>query len=104
MGNGPRITAQTLKVLAALMSDNPDGLSGADVGRFAKLQSGTLYPILLRLEQAGWLESWWESEKPQELGRPRRRFYRLTGLGWRKTKSEFKEVTSMLGELAWARR
>lgn len=104
MGYEPRLTTQTLKVLAALMTDHADSLSGAEIGRSAKLHSGTLYPILFRLEQAGWLKSWWESETPQELGRPRRRFYALTGLGSRRTKSAFRDVTSMLGELAWEKR
>ena len=104
MTSGPRITTQTLKVLGTLMTHNADGLSGAEIGRAAKLQSGTLYPILLRLEQAGWLKSHWESETPQELGRPRRRFYELTGMGARKAKLAFRDVTSTIGGLAWEKR
>ena len=69
----PRITTQTIKVLAALMSRTEDGLSGAEIGRTTSLASGTLYPILFRLEEAGWVESRWETEDPHELGRPRRR-------------------------------
>jgi DNA-binding PadR family transcriptional regulator len=102
MGIEPRITAPTLKVLRAFMTRPDDGLSGADIGRQTKLGSGTLYPILLRLEQAGWLDSHWEDETPQVLERPRRRFYRLTGLGAKKAKSAFLEVTG-IGELAWQR-
>ena len=103
MGSEPRLTAQTLKVLGTLMTHDPDGLSGAEIGRAAKLQSGTLYPILLRLEQAGWLESRWETGTPQELGRPRRRFYRFTGVGARKAKSAFQDVTSTIEGLGWQR-
>ena len=43
---------------------------------------GTLYRALHRLEQAGFLESFWED--PQlalEQGRPTRRFYRVTAAG-----------------------
>ena len=47
----------------------------------ARVSSGTLYPILLRFERAGLLESRWETEQPEELGRPRRRFYRMTSVG-----------------------
>jgi DNA-binding PadR family transcriptional regulator len=104
MGSGPRVTTQTLKVLGTLMTHNSDGLSGAEIGRAAKLPSGTLYPILLRLEQAGWLESRWEAETPQELGRPRRRFYQLTGIGARNAKSAFRDVTSTIGGFEWQRR
>lgn len=45
------------------------------------LKSGTIYPLLVRLEKAGWLESRWEEIDPSEEGRPRRRLYRLTGQG-----------------------
>ena len=85
MGIGqPRTTAQTLKVVATLMSRIQDEMSGAEIARSTKLASGTLYPILLRLEEAGWVESRWETEDPHELGRPRRRFYRVTGAGARR--------------------
>jgi PadR family transcriptional regulator PadR len=104
MGSAPRLTTQTLKVLGTLMTHNSDGLSGAEIGRATKLPSGTLYPILLRLEQAGWLESHWEAETPQELGRPRRRFYQLTGIGATKAKSAFRDVTSTIGRFVWQRR
>ena len=98
----PRMSAQTLKVLAALLSSTRDELPGAEIGRTTKLSSGTLYPILLRLERAGWLESRWEIEAPSILGRPRRRFYRITGLGMQKTKAAFKELEPAFGKRAWA--
>jgi DNA-binding PadR family transcriptional regulator len=103
MGNEPRLSAQALKVLGTLLTPNDSGLSGAEIGRATKLQSGTLYPILLRLEQAGWLKSQWETDSPQELGRPRRRFYKLTGHGARHAKSAFRDVTSTIGGLVWER-
>src|SRR5690349_16709836 len=55
----PRMSAQTLKVLGSLLSDPRDELSGADIARLTDLPSGTLYPILLRLEGAKWLSSRW---------------------------------------------
>jgi DNA-binding PadR family transcriptional regulator len=43
---------------------------------------GTLYRTLERMEQAGLLESRWEDPAVAEQeGRPRRRFYTLTGAG-----------------------
>jgi PadR family transcriptional regulator PadR len=98
----PRITGPTLKVLAALLSSPRDELSGAEVGRATKLASGTLYPILLRLEGAGWLDSRWETEDPKELGRPRRRFYRVTGVGARKAKIAVRDLEPAFGKLSWA--
>jgi PadR family transcriptional regulator, regulatory protein PadR len=102
MGDEPRITGPTLKVLAALLSSPRDELSGAEIGRASKLASGTLYPILLRLEGAGWLQSRWEREDPSELGRPRRRFYRVTALGAKKARAAVKDLQPAFGRLSWA--
>jgi hypothetical protein len=76
-----RISLQTLRVLEPFVDDPCEELSGADVQRRSGLASGTLYPILLRLESAGWFVSRWESIDPVSAGRPRRRFYRLTPSG-----------------------
>ena len=75
------MSAKTLKVLAMLLSASNEELSGADIRRGTKLQSGTLYPILARLEGAGWLESRWETESSKKLGRGRKHFRRMTDLG-----------------------
>jgi PadR family transcriptional regulator, regulatory protein PadR len=75
------VSSQTRKVLGALISCPLDELSGAEIGKRTKLASGTLYPILFRLEGVGWLQSRWEVEDPAVLGRPRRRFYRITRKG-----------------------
>jgi len=69
---------QTLKVLEAFLENPADDLSGADVHKRSGIASGTLYPILLRLESAGWFVSRWEAIDPSSAGRPRRRLYRLT--------------------------
>jgi len=43
---------------------------------------GTLYKALGRMQDAGLLESRWEApEVAADAGRPRRRFYRVTGAG-----------------------
>jgi len=96
------MSAQTLKVLGSLLSDPRDELSGADIARLTKLPSGTLYPILLRLEGAGWLSSRWEKGSPVDLGRPRRRFYRLTALGAKRAKQELRALQPMIGGIVWA--
>jgi DNA-binding MarR family transcriptional regulator len=73
-----RMSLQTLRVLDAFLENPADELAGADVQKRSGLASGTLYPILLRLESAGWFISRWESIDPSSAGRPRRRLYRLT--------------------------
>jgi PadR family transcriptional regulator PadR len=76
-----RVSLQTLRVLEAFLEDPTAELAGADVQKRGKLASGTLYPILLRLEAAGWFVSRWEAVDPVHVGRPRRRLYRLTPSG-----------------------
>ena len=96
------MTAQTLKVLFTVMSPRHDEMSGAEIGRATDLASGSLYPILFRLEEAGWLASHWEAGDPSDLGRPRRRLYRITGIGARKAKSALREVLKPLKEFSWS--
>lgn len=102
MEKQPRLSKQALKVLGALMTSPRDELSGAEIGRATKLPSGTLYPILSRLEQAHWLESRWETDDPHTLGRPRRRFYHLTRLGAKSARAAFGELEPAIGRLAWS--
>jgi PadR family transcriptional regulator PadR len=84
-----RMSLQTLRVLEAFLENPTDELSGADVQKRGKLASGTLYPILLRLEAAGWFVSRWEEVDPSSVGRPRRRLYRLTSSGLRRASEVF---------------
>ena len=101
MGDEPRLSTQTLKVLSAFLLSAASEISGADVAATSKVASGTLYPILLRLEKAGWLVSRWEVGDPKTLGRPRRRYYRLTAVGAAKARAAFQEFKPVLGSLAW---
>lgn len=94
------MTPQTLKVLAAIQS--AQRASGAQIGKESGLPSGTLYPILLRLEAAGWLRSEWELGDPATLGRPRRRFYQLTGVGAQCAAAEARDLEVSIGRLAWS--
>jgi PadR family transcriptional regulator PadR len=75
---GPRMTLPTQLVLRALIAEPTREMYGLEIGREAELESGTIHPILARLERCGWLESRWEDRDPHEAGRPRRRYYRLT--------------------------
>ncbi len=76
-----RMSLQTLRVLEAFLENPTEELAGADVQKRSGLASGTLYPILLRLESAGWFVSRWEDIDPSSAGRPRRRLYKLTPNG-----------------------
>ncbi|MER8066954.1 MULTISPECIES: PadR family transcriptional regulator [Streptomyces] len=80
-----RITSATLDVLEAFLVSGEE-LHGFAVAKAAGKPTGSIYPILARLEQAGWLDSHWEAEHPAE-GRPRRRFYMLTPTGAEQARS-----------------
>lgn len=74
-----RPSPQTLAVLAVLADQPGEWFYGLEISGATGLKSGSLYPILIRLADRGWLESQWlEPEKP---GRPARHVYRITGAG-----------------------
>src|SRR5689334_8481350 len=77
----PRMTLPTQLVLQVLLSAPTDELYGLEIGAAAGLATGTVHPILARLEGLGWLASRWEDVDPRSAGRPARRYYRLTGSG-----------------------
>jgi PadR family transcriptional regulator, regulatory protein PadR len=78
---GFRITVQTLAVLRVLLDHPLQRHYGLEVAKAAGLASGSLYPILARPEQQGWLTSDWEQVDQRQAGRPRRRYYQLTPEG-----------------------
>jgi PadR family transcriptional regulator, regulatory protein PadR len=82
MANEPRLTPQVVAVLRALLDTPTVPRWGRDIAKETGLQSGTLHPILARLERAGWVESMWEDPTEHEdAGRPRRRYYRFASGG-----------------------
>jgi len=78
MGN-PRMTIPTRLVLETLLGS--DEAYGAEIGALTRLPSGTVHPILARLEGLAWVSSRWEDIDPTAEGRPARRYYRLTHEG-----------------------
>jgi len=78
----PRLTLQTQLVLGIFLDDPLRERYGLELAELVGLPTGTIYPILARLEQIGWVTSEWEDPAVHEAaGRPRRRFYRVTGDG-----------------------
>jgi len=93
----PRMTTSVLKVAAALLADPAAERYGLQLMQATGLPSGTLYPILVRLERAGWVESRWERTDPVSDGRPNRRYYQLTAEG---AVAARREVTAMQQQMA----
>jgi DNA-binding PadR family transcriptional regulator len=76
------MTLQVQMVLAEMLGDPSESRYGLDICESTGLPSGTIYPILARLERVGWVESDWEDPEAHIAeGRPRRRYYRLTREG-----------------------
>lgn len=79
---GLHLSRQALVILRGLLGTaRGTECTGADLIRQTEMPSGTVYPILLRFERLRIVESHWEAGNPKDLGRPRRRFYRLTSSG-----------------------
>jgi PadR family transcriptional regulator PadR len=77
----PRMSFQSMKVLSSFLTEPAREWSGADLIAEGGVPSGTLYPLLYRFEEAGWLAGRWEKGDPREMGRPLRKLYRMTGRG-----------------------
>ena len=74
---------QVLSILAT--SAGP--LAGSDIAAATRLPSGTLYPILIRTEEAGWVKGEWEDKEPGST-EPRRRLYSVTAHGAKRARDE----------------
>jgi len=107
MPSSVRLSQQSLRILRVFLEALDENvraeLAGADIMRSANVSSGTLYPILLRFEKAGLLESRWEDEEPEELGRPRRRFYRMTQAGAKVAHEALAELSAPFAKPAFKR-
>ncbi len=80
----PRTRDQPLSYNAALVLQalTQDFAYGFEIMRATRLPSGTVYPLLRRLEAAGHLASRWEeAEQAHQEGRPPRRYYEATAEG-----------------------
>ncbi len=65
-------------------------------GERLKIEQGSLYPALYRLEAQGWIASeWGESENKR-----RAKYYRLTAAGKRRLEAETRKWNEMAGVIA----
>jgi DNA-binding PadR family transcriptional regulator len=81
MVSTPKMSSSVMSVLGVFL-ENPQAVrNGLALGAWTGLASGTIHPVLARLEAAAWVESEWQEIDPSNAGRPRRRFYRLTAAG-----------------------
>jgi PadR family transcriptional regulator PadR len=73
------LSGQALSLLRTLAESGQTWRHGYDLAQATGLRSGTLYPLLIRLEGQGYLEAEWQA--PTVAGRPPRHAYRLTASG-----------------------
>ena len=73
-------------LLAALLAARDGWSHGYELASLTGIKSGTLYPLLIRLEGEGFLEAEWH--QPAASGRPPRHAYRLTAAGQRLARAE----------------
>lgn len=87
-----RFSEQTATLLDNLLAEPGAWRYGYELCRATGLQSGTLYPMLMRLAAAGWLEKRWEL--PKRTGARPRQLYRLTAEGARLARHYVRELHS----------
>jgi DNA-binding PadR family transcriptional regulator len=87
-----KMTGPLERVLRAFLDDPAAPRYGYDLMKAAGLKSGTLYPMLGRLEDEKLVTSAWET--PQQAGQRPRKYYRLTGEGIRVARLELAHVSS----------
>lgn len=90
-----QMSLKALQVLDLCLSMNGRALSGTKISNELKIGSGTIYPLLARLEKYGLLTSEWEDVNPAEVGRPRKRLYSISKLGSERAMDELAKLRSL---------
>jgi PadR family transcriptional regulator, regulatory protein PadR len=83
-------------VLRLFLEDPGVSLYGLQLMTALQVTSGTLYPVLQRMEDEGLIASEREQADPRKLERPVRRYYRLTPAGVRYARRELAALADQL--------
>jgi PadR family transcriptional regulator, regulatory protein PadR len=97
----PRLSEPALRVLKVMLHNPTEPVYGLELMDRSGVSSGTLYPLLARLADAGWLAAEREAVDPAAVGRPARTYYRLTGEGLQEAKAAL-AVLAPPATLGWA--
>ena len=87
-----RMTAPLERVFRVFLEDPAALRYGYDLMKAAGLPSGTLYPLLARLQARGLVTSAWET--PHQDGERPRRYYHLTGEGIEVARLELAQLSA----------
>jgi PadR family transcriptional regulator, regulatory protein PadR len=88
-----KLTGALERVLRVFLDDPAAPRYGYDLMKAARLPSGTLYPMLARLQDEGLVTSRWEAQPDDAAGRPPRKYYQLTAEGVRVGRVELARAT-----------
>lgn len=80
-GPPPGLTERSAVVLREILRTPGEPRSGGDLAAATETATATVYQMLRRLEEQGWLQGEQEAENPHGRGRPPRTFYTLTPMG-----------------------
>ena len=92
-----QVTVAVARVLREFIADASTPRYGYELMGSTGFPSGKLYPILMRLQRAGWIGREREDVDPAKAGRPARYLYRLTPRG---AEAAWSELTILADQLA----
>jgi PadR family transcriptional regulator PadR len=87
------LTLKSARIVRIFLEDPAHARYGLELMRYASMGSGTLYPVLARLEAAGWLVREREDIDPAAVGRPRRTLLRLAPEAVPLARAKLAEIT-----------
>ncbi len=90
------MTTTVASVLREFLEDPSERQYGFELMERCKISSGSLYPILIRLERAGWIVGQHEEIDPSKEGRPARKYYKLTPEGAVSASRELEKLSARL--------
>lgn len=96
MAGDIELTRREALVVRAFLEEPSKPKYGFELMESLGISSGTLYPMLAKLERQGWIEGHREDIDPSVAGRPPRRNYRLTGEGLVLARNALAELSSQL--------
>lgn len=91
------LTLKTARVIRVFLDDPARPRYGLELMKATNMASGTLYPILARLEGAGWLAAEKEGVDPHVAGRPARMHYTITADAEPVARARLAAITAELG-------
>jgi PadR family transcriptional regulator, regulatory protein PadR len=95
-----RMTVAVARVLREFLADPSEPRYGYELMQLTGFPSGKLYPLLARLQRAGWLTRERENADPAQAGRPARWMYRLSASGAESAHHELAVLNEQLEPVA----